>query len=57
MWKEILEKLVELLKHMINVLMLSCCRDNMCISECCVKNEEIKISDNNIKECQKEKKS
>lgn len=43
MWKEILEKLVELLKHMINILMVNCCRDNECVSECCVKKEETNI--------------
>jgi hypothetical protein len=51
--KEIMDKIVELLKHMINLLLISCIRDNSCSSSCCVKNEEINIFDNNIEKKQK----
>ena len=49
MWKEVMEEVVKVLKHLIQtlVIMLNCCRDNSCVSECCVKNEEIIIPNNN----------
>lgn len=51
MWKEVLNSLVNALKHLIStiVLVFNCCRNNNCTSECCVKREEF-FSDNYNKE-------
>jgi len=39
-WKEVLK---ELLSKMINLMLLSCCKNNSCVSECCV-NSKSEIS-------------